>query len=170
MTKNLILGPILGHLAQMLASKFVLRVLHLVVVTHCSKLSCYAISRKTNEQDLRKWPKTWFWTWFWSFWPKFAPPPHPQFFFLDKMAKNVILGPIFVCFGPNVVPKSFLRGFYLYWMLYIVASYHCMQFQVKLMNQTWENGKKPSFGLDFDPFCPNLGPNFFSWILPVSLR
>ena len=63
-------------------------------------------------------------------------PPPPQFFFLDKMAKNVILGPIFVCFGPNVVPKSFLRGFYLYWMLYIVASYHCMQFQVKLMNQT----------------------------------
>ena len=88
-------------------------------------------------------------------------PPPPQIFFLDKMAKNVILGPIFVCFGPNVVPKSFLRGFYLYWMLYIVASYHCMQFQVKLMNQTWENGKKPSFGLDFDPFCPNLGPNFY---------
>ena len=26
-------------------------------------------------------------------------------------------------------------------MLHIVASYHCMQFQGKLMNQTWENGK-----------------------------
>ena len=23
------------------------------------------------------------------------------------------------------------------------------------MNQTWENGKKPSFTLDFGPFCPN---------------
>ena len=31
-------------------------------------------------------------------------------------------------------------------MLDIVASYHCMQFQGQLMNQTWENGKKPSFG------------------------
>ena len=26
-------------------------------------------------------------------------------------------------------------------MLDIIASYHCMQFQVKLMNQTWENEK-----------------------------
>ena len=47
-------------------------------------------------------------------------------------------------------------------MLYIAASYHCMQFQGKLMNQTWKNGKKPSFGSDFDPFGLNLGPqNFF---------
>ena len=27
-------------------------------------------------------------------------------------------------------------------MLEIVASYHCMEFQGKLMNQTWENDKK----------------------------
>ena len=27
-------------------------------------------------------------------------------------------------------------------MLYIIVSYHCMQFERKLMNQTWENGKK----------------------------
>ena len=27
-------------------------------------------------------------------------------------------------------------------MLDILASYHCMQFQEKLINQTWENGKK----------------------------
>ena len=26
-------------------------------------------------------------------------------------------------------------------MLYIVPSYQCMQFQGKLINQTWENGK-----------------------------
>ena len=45
-------------------------------------------------------------------------------------------------------------------MLYIVASYHFMQFQGKLMNQTWENGKTPSFGLDFGPFDPNLGSKF----------
>ena len=36
-----------------------------------------------------------------------------------------------------------------------------MQFQEKLMNQTWENGKKTSFGFDFDPFGPNSGHQFF---------
>ena len=36
-------------------------------------------------------------------------------------------------------------------MLHIVASYHRMQFQGKLMIQTQENGEKPYFG-------PNLGP------------
>ena len=46
-------------------------------------------------------------------------------------------------------------------MLGIIASYHCMNFQEKLMNQTWENGKKPSFGTDFGTFGPNLGPQFF---------
>ena len=30
------------------------------------------------------------------------------------------------------------------------------------MNQTWENGKKTSFGLDFGPFGQELGPKFFS--------
>ena len=50
-------------------------------------------------------------------------------------------------------------------MLYIVASYHCMRFQTKLTNQTWENDKKPSLGPDFVPFGPNLNPKyFFSWI------
>ena len=37
-------------------------------------------------------------------------------------------------------------------MLDIVASYYCMQFQGKLMNQTWENGEKTSFGTDFGLF------------------
>ena len=40
-------------------------------------------------------------------------------------------------------------------MLDIVASYHCMQFQGKLMNQTCENGKKPILGTDFSPFGLN---------------
>ena len=31
-------------------------------------------------------------------------------------------------------------------MLYIAASYKCLQVQEKLMNQTWENGKKTSLG------------------------
>ena len=46
-------------------------------------------------------------------------------------------------------------------MLDIAASYHCMQFQRKLMNQTWENRKKPSFEPDFGPFGPNLGHQLF---------
>ena len=46
-------------------------------------------------------------------------------------------------------------------MLQIVASYNCMQFQGKLMNKTWENGKKPSFGPNYDPVGPNLGRQFF---------
>ena len=35
------------------------------------------------------------------------------------------------------------------------------------MNQTSENGKKPSFGPEFGAFGPNLVPlpNFFVWIL-----
>ena len=45
-------------------------------------------------------------------------------------------------------------------MLDIVASYHYMQFQGSLMNQTWENGKKPSFGHDFGPFGRNSGRQF----------
>ena len=51
-------------------------------------------------------------------------------------------------------------------MLYIVASYNCMQFQGKLMSQTWENDKKPSFASNFGSFGTNLGAKtFFSWIL-----
>ena len=52
-------------------------------------------------------------------------------------------------------------------MFDIVTSYHCMQFQGKIMNQTWENGKKTNFGPNFDSFGPNLGYNFFSWVLPL---
>ena len=42
-------------------------------------------------------------------------------------------------------------------MLDIVASYQCMQFQGKLMNQTWEYGKKPNFEPNFGLFGPNMG-------------
>ena len=53
-------------------------------------------------------------------------------------------------------------------MLDIVASYHCMQFQGKLMNQIWENGKKPSFGPDFGPLLPKfVPPKKILWILPL---
>ena len=72
----------------------------------------------------------------------------------EKMAKNIVS-------SPSLGPPIFFHGFYLYCMLDIVASYHCMQFQGKLTNQTWENGKKPSFVTDFDTCGPNLGPKYF---------
>ena len=69
-------------------------------------------------------------------------------------------------FGTNLGPKNFFHTFYLYY-IDIVASYHCMRFQGKLMNQTWENSKKPSFKTDFGLFGPNLGPkNFFHGFYP----
>ena len=43
---------------------------------------------------------------------------------------------------------------------YIVAGYHCMQFQGKLINQASENGKKPNSGPDFGPFSQSLGHKF----------
>ena len=56
-------------------------------------------------------------------------------------------------------------------MLVIVASYHCMQFQGKLMNDTWKNKKKtPSFGPNFGPFNPNSGcQNFFFLVKILAL-
>ena len=56
--------------------------------------------------------------------------------------KKPNFGTDFDPFAWNLGSKTFFHGFYLYYMLDIVASYHCMQFQGKLMNQTWENGKK----------------------------
>ena len=67
----------------------------------------------------------------------------------------------FALFWPKLGPKRFFSWFLPYLMLYIVASYHCMEFQGKLMNQISENGKKPSLGPDFGPFGSNLGPYFF---------
>ena len=46
-------------------------------------------------------------------------------------------------------------------MLDIVTSYHFIQFQGKLMNQTSENGQKPSISTNFGPFWPRFGLKFF---------
>ena len=51
----------------------------------------------------------------------------------------------------------FFREFYLY-QLDIVHSNHPMQFKGKLMDQIWENGKKPNFGSNFGWFGPNVDP------------
>ena len=46
-------------------------------------------------------------------------------------------------------------------MLDIVASYHCMQFQGKLMIQTQEDGKKPYLGPDLARWARIWAANFF---------
>ena len=44
-----------------------------------------------------------------------------------------------------------------------------MQFHRKLVNQTWENGEKPSSGPGFNPFGPNSGCKFFFKYLALSV-
>ena len=44
---------------------------------------------------------------------------------------------------------------------YLMYLIYCMKFQGTLMNQNWENDKKPSFGTDFGPFGPNLDSKTF---------
>ena len=45
-----------------------------------------------------------------------------------------------------------------------------MQFQGKLMNQTRENGKKPSFGPDFGPPGPKSRHQFFFFFSKIWLH
>ena len=52
---------------------------------------------------------------------------------------------------PNLGPKKFFYGFYLYKMLD-----NCMQFQEKLMIQTQENDEKPHFEFDLDPYWAQI--------------
>ena len=156
-TKNLILCPILG-------SQFCMWVLPPPATRHCSNLSSYAIYRKVMHQ-----------TW-------------------ENGKKPLNLGPNFGLFDPNLCPKSFFHGFHFYYVLghvpsyypvqfpgklrnlnswnlkffEILASYTCVQFQGKLMNQIWGNWKKPRFGTDFGSFGLKLGPKFFfSCIFPL---
>ena len=60
-----------------------------------------------------------------------------------KMTKNLILGPIFLQVLPLLVSYTLFQAIIL-----------C--FKGKLMNQTWENVKKPNFRPDFGLFDPNL--------------
>ena len=171
LAKKLILGltfwPMFGP------PKFCLWILLLLDVIHCCKLSLYAISRKTDETNLIKCQKTYFRTRFWSLWSKFS----PLNYFLQILSlqdvkhcgklslyaisrktnepnlrtwqKNLVSGLVLSCFGPNLVPKNVACGVYLYQMLYIVASSHCMHFQGNVMNETSESGKKTySHGLN----------------------
>ena len=84
MAKDLILDLILVCLAKIWAPKFFSQVLPLPNVINSCNVSLSAISRKTNEPNLRKWQKKP------SFGPDFGPP------------------------GPNLGPKTFFLKFYLY--------------------------------------------------------
>ena len=111
--------------------------------------------------------------------PNFVPPPHKTFFLsfslfqaiilwtlkenkwteLEKIVKNLISDLISACLA-NLCPQFFLWVLPLL-MLDIAASYHCMQFQGKLIIQTQENDKNPRAGPNLGPFCPNSGRQFF---------
>ena len=118
--KNSNFGP------NLVPQNFFSWVLPLLVVRHCSKLSSYAISTKTNEPNLTKWQKN-----------------------------LLILHPVLACLAQIWVPKIF-------WgvsPLQVVR--HCsklspIQFKRKLMNQTWENSKRPNFEPNFGLFGPSL--------------
>ena len=71
------------------------------------------------------------------------------------------MGPTLAHLAQICVPDIFFRGFYLYSMLDIVASYHRIQFQGKLMIHAEENDKKYHFGLDLGPLGPNSGRHSF---------
>ena len=87
------------------------------------------------------------------------------------MTKNLISIPIL-----PFLPKKIFREFYLLQQIEIVPSYHPIQFNRKLINQTFENSKKPNFGYDFGPYGANLSPQIFArgfypyWVLDIVAR
>ena len=64
---------------------------------------------------------------------------------LEKIGKNLILGPILVHSADIKAPK-FFRKFYLYNLLNIIPGYHPRQFKGKLATQTRENVKNLILG------------------------
>ena len=74
------------------------------------------------------------------------------------MTKNQVSGPILAFIDSDLGPRKFFYRFYFKQMLDIIEGYHCAKFQAKVMNQTWENGQKASFGHNFDLFWPKFGP------------
>ena len=80
MAKNLFPARFCALWPKFCPLKFLLWVLLLLDVIHCCKLSLHAVSRKTNEPNLRKWQKT-------SFGPDFGPfsPKSGCQFFFSKI-------------------------------------------------------------------------------------
>ena len=49
-------------------------------------------------------------------------------------------------FWATFAPKKFFNEFYLYFLLDIIASYHCIQFSEKLINKLEKMAKSPVSG------------------------
>ena len=74
MAKKTNFGPDFSPFGAKCDSKiFFFMSLPLLEVKHCCRLSLYVIPRKTNEPNLRKWPKTQFQDQFCPLWSKFRP-------------------------------------------------------------------------------------------------
>ena len=58
MGKKPVLGLILALSTEIWAQKYFSWILPVLDARHCCKLSLYAISRKTNDANLRKWKKS----------------------------------------------------------------------------------------------------------------
>ena len=74
-----------------------------------------------------------------------------------KMTRNLVLGTNLAPLTQIWFSKVFFPEFYIFYMSEIVTNYNWMLFEENLMNQTWEDGNKPSFELDFEPFVQNVG-------------
>ena len=70
-------------------------------------------------------------------------------------SKKPNFGPDFGLIGPNLGPTFFVCGLYIYYILNSVANYHHIEFHIKTMIQTQENGKKPHFQPHLGWFGPN---------------
>ena len=90
-------------------------------------------------------PKDSFCAFYLYYWSEIMPSYYPFQFpeKLKKTSKNLVLGQILVC----LTQIWSLNFFFL-----------ARQFNTKLIKQTWENGKKPNFSLNFGP---NLGQKTF---------
>ena len=116
---------------QICSPNFFLYVLLLLDVIHCCKVSLHAISRESNEPNLRQWQKSWFRARFCPFCPNLG----LKFFF------SCILS------GPDVRYCCKL-------LLHVISS------KTNGRNSE-KRQKKPSFAPDFGPFGLNVDHYFF---------
>ena len=78
----------------------------------------------------------------------------PNFKKMTKLILDLILAP-----SAQIWTPIFFHGFYLYQMLGTVASYHCMQFQGKLIIVT-SSVSAPPCNIDLTPFYLAPPPKF----------
>ena len=110
MAENLVLDPILACFGSKFGPlKTFLWVLSLLDVIHCCKLSLYVISRKTNETKL------------------------------EKIAKNLVSGPILAHLPQFRAANFFSPKNWLCQSLDNIVNYHHVQYQKKIMFQSWKN-------------------------------